>query len=259
MIKYTRRNIYKKHRQSRKNREIIICAKSSPFRLAILLCGRIKGYTNVEQYLLNLKRKYNATIFCSLNKKIKSDYINKFCSRFGINDEQLNLEPTKTHEHIYSNLTLCADEMNIVDRERTYSQYFHKYKCFKLLKSYQLKHSVNFDCVLFFRADIDSSEEFKIRRPEPNTIYIPEGKDYYGLNDQIAYGDFEAMRLYSDGVVFLSKVCLQLGILKFPYSINENLMKRHIENTKCRVERFPYNYELHHLRSEPLSEYDDYE
>ena len=260
MRRLTRKYIRKKCRPSRKARQIIILPpRPPPFRVAILYCGRIKGYTNVEQVLLNLQRKYNATVFCSLNKKTKSDYIKTFCEKFGISDERLNLEPTKTQEHIYAGITLCDLNMTLFDKERTYSQYFHKYRCFRLLEAYQQKYGIKFNCVILFRADVNSQEEFVIKRPEEETLYIPEGKDYYGLNDQIAYGNYESMKKYCDGVNSVKTVCDQLGLLNFPYSINENIMKRHVENTRCRIQRFPYSYELHPSKSEPLPEYDDFE
>jgi len=127
------------------------------------------------------------------------------------------------------------------------------------LEAYQQKYGMVFNSVIVFRADVNSSEEFAMKRPEENTIYIPEGKDYYGLNDQIAYGNYESMKKYCDGVISLKIVCEQLGLLSFPYSINENILKRHVENTRCRIQRFSYTYELHPSKSEPLAEYDDFD
>ena len=115
MRRLTRKYIRKKYRASRKSRQIIILpSRPLQFRVAILFCGRIKGYTNVEQILLNLQRKYNATVFCSLNKRTKSDYIKTFCEKFGISDERLNLEPTKTQEHIDMKMTLCAENTRLI-------------------------------------------------------------------------------------------------------------------------------------------------
>jgi hypothetical protein len=149
--------------------------------------------------------------------------------------------------------------MSLLDKERTFSQYYHKYRCFHLLEAYQQKYNIKFNCIIIFRADVDSSDEFIVKPPEENTIYIPEGKDYYGLNDQIAYGNYESMKKYCDGVNSLKTICETIGLLEHPYSINENILKRHVENTKCRIERFPYRYELHPSKSDPLPEYDNYE
>jgi hypothetical protein len=82
--------------------------------------------------------------------------------------------------------------MSLFDKERTFSQYYHKYRCFRLLEAYQQKYNIKFNCIIIFRADVDSSDEFIVKPLEENTIYIPEGKDYYGLNDQIAYGNYES-------------------------------------------------------------------
>jgi len=37
---------------------------------------------------------------------------------------------------------------------------------------------------------------FNDYEPKPNTIYIPKGHDYRGLNDQFAFGDYDTMRKY---------------------------------------------------------------
>ncbi len=37
---------------------------------------------------------------------------------------------------------------------------------------------------------------FSEYEPKPNTIYIPKGNDYRGINDQFAFGDYDTMRKY---------------------------------------------------------------
>lgn len=37
---------------------------------------------------------------------------------------------------------------------------------------------------------------FNDYEPKENTVYIPKGMDYRGINDQFAFGDYESMRKY---------------------------------------------------------------
>lgn len=37
---------------------------------------------------------------------------------------------------------------------------------------------------------------FSEYEPKPNTVYIPKGMDYRGINDQFAFGDYDSMRKY---------------------------------------------------------------
>ena len=99
-----------------------------PKNLAIIFTGRIKGYTEVKDDLLNLKNDNNGTVFCSLNKQNKSDYIKTFCEAFGVKDEQINLEitpPTPEYMNKHPN------------QNNFYSQCYHLKKAFNMLKIYQ--------------------------------------------------------------------------------------------------------------------------
>jgi hypothetical protein len=112
---------------------------------------------------------------------------------------------------------------------------------------------MKFDCVLFYRADIDSQQTIHITVPEENTIYIPEGTDHYGTNYQIAYGHYDAMKKNSDLVNKLEKLCGEQHITYHP----ETLLKHHLENEGLNIVRFPFDYILHPRRHESIPEYDD--
>lgn len=54
----------------------------------------------------------------------------------------------------------------------------------------------DYDVYVRVRPDIKFNGPLKFQKPEPKTIYIPEGMDYRGINDQFAYGDYETMKTY---------------------------------------------------------------
>lgn len=261
MVKLTRKNILKKCNYSRKSKRIVILPRHDTFqkKVAILIIGRIKGYTYVEKQLLKLQKMYNAKIFCSINKKNKSEYINKFCSVFNIKDEQLNLEFTPNPPEFMYKLRQSAP----IVISNMYSCLFHKQRCFDLLEKYQKKYNNNFDYVIYYRADIDNKQDFILHTLEPNTIYIPAYSDQNsrnietdGINDQIAYGSYEIMKKYLSSLFSLEKISLQYNILYHP----ELFLKKYlIDENKISVKIFPFNYELHEGRTEPLAEYDNFE
>jgi len=250
MVKVTRRNVYKV-RQSRKNKQIIIYPKRVRSRVAILLIGRIKGYTNVEEKLRKIQKRYNATIFCSLNKRDKSNYIQVFCNKFNIGDSQLYLEPTPPVPNYMTKYPFSLP-LNV---EAVYSCSYHKKKCFDLLEEYQKKQNIQFDCIIYYRADIDGEEDFVISEIENNTVYIPEGFDVSGINDQIAYGNYRIMKLYFSILDSIEEMCNWEGILYHP----ELLLKKHLDHKNITIKRFPYKYTLHPSRVAPLAEYDDFQ
>jgi hypothetical protein len=223
--------------------------KGGSLKIAILLSGRIAGYENVENNLQNIVKKYQPVFFVSLNKKIKSPYIDTFCKKYNIDDDRLYLEKVNTPQYIY---TLKGHPLTYI--EGTYSMFYNNYCAFKLLETYQTKHKMQFDCILLYRAEMDSSELIQLNIPEKNTIYIPEGDDYDGLNGIIAYGDYNSMKNYCNLVNSIEIMCKEQNVLYIP----EVLVQKNIEFAKLNVQRFKYKYILHASRKNHV-EYNLYE
>lgn len=219
-------------------------------KTAIILSGRIKGYKSVESNLLSIQKKYNATIFCSLNNKIKSDYISTFCNVFNITDKQLNLEKTVVPEWVYK-----LNRIEGSSYDRAYSMFYHTNRSFNLVEIFQNENNIKFDCILYYRADIDSKDVISLIVPNRHTIYIPHGLDYDGLNDRVAYGDFESMKQYSNLVNHIRFLCTVKGVLFHP----ETLLKAYLENEKLNINRFDYHFSLHPSRHDYIEEHDAYE
>jgi hypothetical protein len=75
---------------------------------------------------------------------------------------------------------------------------------------------------------------------EDNTIYIPEGEDYGGLNDRFAYGDYESMKKYChlyDHIHTLSHSELH----------PESILKEYIDKVGLNVIRFSSPMKLYSL------------
>jgi hypothetical protein len=53
-----------------------------------------------------------------------------------------------------------------------------------------------FDVYVRMRPDLMFNGPLKLQKPEPKTVYIPQGMDYGGINDQCAYGDYDSMKVY---------------------------------------------------------------
>ena len=56
---------------------------------------------------------------------------------------------------------------------------------------------MQFDVVMKWRSEIIFNNLFNIENILDNTIYIPIGKDWGGINDQVAYGNLNSMTFYS--------------------------------------------------------------
>lgn len=227
-----------------------------PKKVAVLFSGRIKAYTHVQPSIEALQKKYDATFFVSLNKEQRSEYIDRFCTTFNIGDDQIRIRKAISPDWLRSfnvDYDGAGGGKDSIRVDWMYSMVENIHSAFNLIAPYEEKYKVKFDCIVFYRADIDSQEIMTITMPQENTVYIPEGADYYGINYQVAYGNYDTMKKYSDLVNNLQKLCGEQKIRYHP----ETLLKHHLENEGLNIVRFPFNYSLHPMRQELCPEYDD--
>jgi hypothetical protein len=208
-----------------------------PLNVAVFFSGRIKDYELEVEHLKKLKIKYNATFFVSLNESSELIYMKNFFTEFQIGSDQKNIEPTPPPSNL---LLLYCPNHPPSNYSNVYSMYYHNNKCYDLINNYQIKNSFMFDVIVKYRSDIHSNNTIDFIKPKPNTIYIPEGYDYEGTNDQIGYGDNQSMNLYCSIVKILSKICMK-NIKFHP----ESLLNGGLKLLGLKVERFPYTYVLH--------------
>jgi len=228
--------------------------QEGPRNLAIIISGRIKGYEYVEEQLKELQKKYNATFFISLNKKEKNNYIDVFCNKFNIRKEQIVIKESFAPEWMrHFNVKYDIQNRLWDGIDTTYSMFYNIKSAFNLIKPYQEKYNTIFDCVLFYRADINSNKLISIGVSQPNTIYIPNGYDYGGINGLCAYGDYYSMKKYSNLVDNIKIMCEKQGVIFHP----ETLLKNHLKNEKLNIVRFEFPFTLHPKRHEYNPEYDD--
>ena len=117
---------------------------------------------------------------------------------------------------------------------------------FEQIKEFVKNHFI-YDVIIYFRIDILSEDIFSIPTIiENNTIYIPIGYDFEGgLNDQLAYGDYNSMKIYCNLYNFVESYNTH-GIPYHP----EILLKYHLNCHVVRIERFNYNYTLNKKRQD---------
>jgi len=239
--------------------------QAAPMKVAILFAGRIKGYTNVLENLLKIKETYKPTFFCSLNKKIKSNYISKFCDTLGITDEQLKLERTSVApDYFYTIKPQFYDVESKRDMiTNYYSLLYHTQQAFRLAEAYQTKHSMKFDCILYYRADIETAEPLVLTFPKENTIYIPtyEGDPHEhankgGIACGMYYGNYEVMKSVCNLVDKVKDITEKDGV---PFGVPETSFKKMLDNEKIAIQRFQYKFGFHISRTEPNAEYNSVE
>jgi hypothetical protein len=214
---------------------------SDKLNVAIYYSGRVEHtkakYDENKTHLLDLDKVYNVTHFASLNKSAnKEDFIDTFKKDFNIKLDQINIEETVLPSELNKSSMRVEGKLN-----NMYSMFFHNMKCFQLIDNYQKNHNITFDIVVKYRADIKSTEPLQFPlQIKANTIYIPNSADYGGINDQIAYGNFNSMKEYSN-------CCLQFYELakKINRFHPESLLLAHLKQSKLDIERIKFKYKLH--------------
>jgi hypothetical protein len=242
-------------------------------KIAVYFVGRIDGYEDCMEQLLQIKKDYDPTFFMSLNSEsririFELDYLHKFTHILIIKEEQIVIKKTVLPEYLNEEYFAEREEFFTWDEEKkvasfskekfmnrkmrffkfngtniynTYSQLYHTKLVTQHILNYQKENSMKFDVILKFRADIKYTEPLILTMPLDNTIYIPEGRDHDGgINDTVAYGNVESMIEYSktvDNIEFM----LFKNILYHP----ESLLKFHLTNIlKINIVRFPFKTNL---------------
>jgi hypothetical protein len=209
-------------------------------KIAIFLSGRILS-SNINTVIQNLKMfintEHDVIFFCSINSNVHdNDFSEKFCKEMDIDNERFDVQETVEPDelHYYQK----RSETNV---HRTYSMFFHNKMCYQMILRYQQKYKLNFDVIVKYRTDIESTKVFIFDKVEQNTIYIPRGADWAnGINDQIAYGDIHSMGWYCECIDHIQKYCKD-GIIFHP----ESLLKHHLnQSPDFKIERFHFDYKL---------------
>lgn len=212
--------------------------------IAIYFSGRINKYEYCLENILYIKNKYNDVVFfMSLNTDEITEYHTQFMKLLSIGDDQYYYGKVNYPQYIY----LLSTKSQNDNRENIYSQFYNNKKCIELIENYSNKYNVKFDCIMKYRADIltDDAIEFQFPLCE-NTIYIPKNYDFYGINDQIAYGSYNTMKIYSSIVNNILLYCEEIGKHYHP----ETLTLYNLQHHNINIIRFPFEYSLHPSRRE---------
>ena len=186
--------------------------------VAVLFCGRVRGYKASLEWFRAFKKKYNADFYASVNAS-NDEYHRQFCMDMGI--KRARFEPN--------------------GMSHTRSMYYNQGCAFDLMYGRQ------YDVVVYARADMVPAETLDLGpafNPESRgSVFIPSGCDYIsGLNDQLAFGGCEEMSRYCSLYANIDTYASIVG--EHP----ETLLKHHLTRTGLTVHRFPFSYSLNPAR-----------
>ena len=220
--------------------------------IAVFIPGRL--YRNSTQYdfsfLKTMKDFYNSHyinvyFFASLSTECDIPFITtELINLLEISNEQLNRESVICPSIIYN-----FPKRPETNYENTYKMFYHNYKCFYLIQQYSKKYNINFDVLIKWRTDIDIIDEqsflqdslkhFSTFSDNTNKIYVPGQDLFWGMSDQLAYGNYYCMNKYCTTIANIISLC-KLGYVYHP----ETLLGAQCFTNDIFIDTFNISYKL---------------
>ena len=199
-------------------------------RIALYIGGRSKLY---DKWLINQIKESNDEIdvFASLNEEYNEKFINVI-KPLRVNWENYIL-PEK-----YLSVSFTHESTK---PKNMCSMFYNNKRAFEMIETYSKENSVNYDIVVKFRPDIAVNTFPSFINPENNTVYTPDHGifGWPGLNDQIAYGDFNSMKIYSAAYDYIDEY-ISKGVMFHP----ETMLRYHLDFNNIKIKEIDYKYEL---------------
>lgn len=119
----------------------------------------------------------------------------------------------------------------------TASMYYHNSRALEIA----MKEFPEAEVVVKYRSDVVSSHTFPHAEGalDEKTIYLPNGNDYGGVNDQLAYGTPESMAVYCSLYDKIEEY-VRNGVPYHP----ETLLSHHLRSNAIQTKRFDFAYGL---------------
>lgn len=201
-------------------------------RIAILFFGRSKHAEHTYPTILKSLEPHTADVFYSGDNEPIEKVI-EICRPVSIINEPI------TYTVDFSKYPIFIHGINTPNFDSMTRHFINKKRVFTLLEDYIEKHSIIYDIVISARLDIPI-HSLTIPDPAKNTVYIPEGYDYFGLNDRFAMGDVESMKKY----MLLYDTAIDLLESKLTVPHPESLTLANIKYKKLRVIRIQLPTEI---------------
>jgi hypothetical protein len=205
-------------------------------RIAILYFGRSKHfdltYPSLEK---SIGTQHRIDVFYSCdNDPVES--IDKFvdmCKPVSV------INDTISSYVDFSQYPIMNPEIHRPNYTNMARHFINKKRVFTIFEEYIHTSGIVYDLVISARLDIHL-DTLSILTPAPNTIYIPEGHDYFGINDRFAMGNVDVMKKYM--MIYDSAVHILESKLSDPHP--ESLTLANIKYQLLVIERITLNTQI---------------
>lgn len=210
-------------------------------RIALLFAGRIKTfehcYETFKKYISEPLKEHDIDSFLSHNVINKSDDIETFSKLYNVKSyEETDMNDTSYYEkHVKLHSSKGSSYIS-------FTMHYNIHNSFSIMEKYSIANNIKYDLVIYMRADQHFESPLLLPSTiEDNTVYIPDIYDYTGLNDQFAYGNFEAMKKYCSLYLNIEKYYKELHVGFH----TETYVELNVQQQKLNLVRFNLQYLLH--------------
>lgn len=204
-------------------------------KVAVLFSGRIDKYReHYANIMSHVVQDNDVDFFLSHSPELKED-LDDFTNLY--HPKTLNNEPI--HYGDFSKYT-CHPLSN---SHNMMCMWYNRRRVFQDMCRYMEKTGTKYDLIISTRLDTYNDEKMDYHLfdcLDDNTILVPEGCDWGGLNDQMAIGRFPAMKKY---MTLFDRIYPILDRLS-PYYGPEPALLKNVEMESLEVYRFPFQYRL---------------
>jgi hypothetical protein len=153
-------------------------------RIAVLVYGRLARCAEHYENTINaIGTQHTIDFFASSDNSANIDEFVRIYKPISYINE--TIENTYNLDKYRKRLYVAVDNM--------VRHFINKQRVLSLLE----KHDAKYDAIVSLRIDCVFTGNFNFDNIDDNTIYVPQGNNFYGLNDQIAYGKPAVMKLYN--------------------------------------------------------------
>lgn len=208
-------------------------------KIAVFFSGRITGWQLCREALWHKFMKlYDVDIFISLDMNKPNKDVADFKNEFNVVGEYYELY----NKTLKKNPPFRSEETT---ERTTLAMFYHNFMAMNLIIDHMKKTGMTYDVVVKFRADVSSNDLFIIpQHIMSNTLYIPNGSNFRGINDQIAFGPMLPMTIYCSLYNHVPKYIYVEQAIFNP----EFLLMFHINHNNINIMRFEYRYTRHPAR-----------
>jgi hypothetical protein len=199
-------------------------------RVAVLFYGRILHFDK-KLLLKSLDCRHNIDIFYSCDGE-PAELVDDFKELY---------EPVEVNnEKIEYSVDCSGYTKGIENIDNMFRHFINLKRVFELLTKHISKTGIIYDLVIVTRLDLQIIS-LELILPEQNTIYIPYGEDYCGLNDRFAMGTIDTIRHYTS----IFDNCKYLLDNNLAILHPEILTRENIKYCKIDIKRFSIIYKLY--------------